>query len=142
MYAFFGDNLVSDLGGAGIALTVCALACVAVPVILVLSILRNFAKRAAMLEGLGVIDSYKRGTKVLWSNIGQAIILFIIEVALIFSLFLLLIVPGLFVLICFCLWPIVFIVQGAVAAFRSSLWTLAWRTWTGEPLLVEKAPAA
>jgi hypothetical protein len=142
VYALFGQGISPEYGWAGVAASVGLLACVFVPIMLVLSILRNFAERACMLEGLGVIDSYKRGTKVLTANLGEAVILFLIQIAVFVVLGILLFVPGIIVLLCCCLWPLLFILQGAITAFLSALWTLAWRTWTGEPPLVEKAPAA
>ncbi|MFN2190624.1 MAG: hypothetical protein ACK2T3_17830, partial [Candidatus Promineifilaceae bacterium] len=81
VYALFGQGISPEYGWAGVAASVGLLACVFVPIMLVLSILRNFAERACMLEGLGVIDSYKRGTKVLTANLGEAVILFLIQIA-------------------------------------------------------------
>lgn len=37
---------------------------------------------------------------------------------------------GLPVMCCF-LWPLLLLIQGTVAAFFSTLWTLAWKEWTG-----------
>ena len=107
---------------------------------LALMILRNFAERACMLEDQGVIDAYRRGANVLMENIGQAIILILLQIAIFIVLGLLLFLPGLFALLCCCLWPLLLLLQGAIEAFVSALWTLAWRTWTGEPPMVEKAP--
>jgi hypothetical protein len=109
---------------------------------LVLSILRNFAERACILEDLGVIDSYRRGTSVLMANLGEAIILIVLQIAIFIVLGILLFLPGLVLVLCCFLWPLLLVVKGAVEAFLSALWTLAWRTWTGEPPIVEKAPAA
>jgi hypothetical protein len=95
-----------------------------------------------MLEDLGVIDSYRRGTSVLKANLGEAIILFLLQIAIFIALGILLFVPGIIIAVCCCLWPLLLLVQGFISAFLSALWTLAWRTWTGEPLIVEKSPAA
>lgn len=140
VYALFGDELSDSLGAAGLGFTIFALACIVVPIILVLSILRNFAERACMLEDLGVIESYRRGTRVLMSNLGEAIILFLLQIALFIVLGLLLFLPGLIAVICCCLWPLLLLLRGAISAYLSALWTLAWRTWTGEPPIVEKEP--
>jgi hypothetical protein len=109
---------------------------------LVLLILRNFAERACMLEDLGVIEAYRRGTSVLMANLGQAIILILLQIAIFIVLGLLLFLPGLILVLCCCLWPLLLAVQGFFEAFVSAIWTLAWRTWTGEPPMVEKEPAA
>ncbi len=141
MVALFGE-VVTVPTGIGLGISVVALACVIIPVVLVLSILRNFAERACMLEDLGVIDSYRRGYKVLMANLGQAIILFLLQIVIFVVLGIFLFVPGIIVALCCFLWPLFFVAQGAVTAYVSSLWTLAWRTWTGEPPMVEKAPVA
>jgi len=142
IYALFGDGISPEFGAGGLAVTVFCLACVFVPVMLVLSILRNFAERACMLEDLGVVDSYRRGTSVLKSNIGEAIVLFLLQIGIFIVLGLILFVPGIILVFCCCLWPLLFVLQGAISAWLSALWTLAWRTWNGEPPLVEKSPAA
>jgi hypothetical protein len=95
-----------------------------------------------MLENLGVIDAYRRGTSVLRANLGEAIILFLLQIVIFFVLGILLFLPGLILVLCFLLWPLLMVVQGFISAFVSALWTLAWRSWTGEPPLVEKTPAA
>ena len=142
IYALFGEELSLTLGTAGLVITMAALACIVIPIWLVLSILRNFAERACMLEDLGVIDAYRRGTSVLMANLGEAIILFLLQIAIFIGLGILLFLPGLVFVLCCCLWPLLLAVQGAISAFVSALWTLAWRSWTGEPPIVEKAQAA
>jgi hypothetical protein len=143
IFALFGDELDLIAGTAALAITIAALACIIVPIVLVLSILRNFAERACMMEDLGVIDSYRRGTSVLKENLGEAIILFLLQIAIFIGLGFILFLPGLVALACiFCLWPLLLVAQGYISAFVSALWTLAWRSWTGEPPMVEKVPAA
>ena len=142
IFALFGRELSNIFGGVGIGVTVFALLCIILPIALVLSILRHFAERACMLEDLGVVDSYRRGTRVLVDNLGQAIVLFIIQLAIYFGLFIVLFIPAIFVALCCFLWPLFLVVQGAISAWASAIWTLAWRTWTGRPTMVEKQPAA
>jgi len=110
--------------------------CVLIPIALILSLLRTFANRAAMLEGLGVIASYGRGWSVLWEHVGSAIILFLIQIlaGIVVSLLLL---PGALLLCLF--WPLIFILQGALSAVFSAMWTLAWREWTGAGEIKAKA---
>jgi hypothetical protein len=141
LFAFFGEEFANPVGTSGLGFIVVLLLCIVAPLALVLSILRNFAERACMLENLGVVDAYRRGTSVLMANLGEAIILFLIQIVIFVVLGILLFVPGLIAVICCFLWPLVFVVQGAVSAFTSTLWTLAWHTWTGkQPPLVEKEP--
>lgn len=140
--ALFGEEFAAPLGVAELGILGGLLACIVIPIVLALTILRNFAERACMLEDLGVVDAYRRGASVLMGNLGEALILFLLQIAIFIVLGILLFVPGVFVILCCILWPLLFIAQGAVTAFVSALWTLAWRTWTGATTLVEKAPDA
>lgn len=106
------------------------LACIVLPLSLVLGLLRTFANRAAMLEGLGVVASYGRGFSVLLENLGPALLIFIIQVAITVLLAIVLLPAGIFVALCCLLWPLLFLFQGFMAAFFSAVWTLAWRQWT------------
>lgn len=139
--ALVGEELDAITGTAGIGLTLGLLTCIVVPVVLVLSIVRNFAERACMLENLGVIDSYRRGLTVLQGNLGEAVLLFLLQIAIFLVLGIALFIPGIIVVICCFLWPLLLIAQGAGSAFVSSLWTLAWRNWTGKSQILEKSPA-
>ncbi|MGD8623144.1 MAG: hypothetical protein PVJ34_01290, partial [Anaerolineae bacterium] len=107
-----------------------ALACLILPLALVLELLRAFANRACMLEGLGVVDAYRRGIGVLTDNLGSALVLFLIQVAVTVVMFILLIVPGAILALCCLFWPLLALLQGAVTAYFSTMWTLAWRRWT------------
>jgi len=140
IFAIFGEEFAESAGTAGLGIAMAVLACIVMPIMLVLLILRNFAERACMLEDLGVIDAYRRGTSVLMANLGQAFILILLQIVIFIFLGFLLFLPGLLLILCFCLWPLLLVVQGFLEAFVSALWTLAWRTWTGDPPLVEKAP--
>jgi hypothetical protein len=112
-----------------------AVLCILGPIALVLNLLRVLANRACMLEELGVLGSYRRGTEVLMANLGPAVILVVIQLVVTVGVGLLAAVPGFLAALCCFLWPVLLLLQGAMAAFFSSLWTLAWREWT------EVAPA-
>ena len=140
--ALFGAEFADPVGTAGLGITIALFACIVIPIVLVLSILRNFAERACMLEDLSVVDAYRRGTSVLMANIGEAIILFLLQIVISIALIVLLFLPGLILVLCCLLWPLLLVVQGAISAIISAIWTLAWRTWTGGPPMVEEAPAA
>lgn len=138
--ALFGEEIVEPLGRTGLPVALALFACIIVPIILALAIVRNFAERACMLEDLGVIDSYRRGWNVLVGNLGEAIVLFVLQIAIFVVLGIVFFIPGLIVALCCLLWPLLIVVQGAITAFVSAVWTLAWRQWTGKARLVEKAP--
>lgn len=114
------------------------LICLLVPVSLLLGLLRTFANRAAMLEGQGTLDAYGRGFSVLMANLGEAILLFLLQIVISIGLFVVFFLPGIFVALCCLLWPLLMLFQGAVAAFFSALWTLAWRQWTVGGKVVDK----
>jgi len=78
-----------------------------------------------------VFASYRRGVEVLVENIGPALILFLLQVAISIGLGIVLLVPGAVMALCCLLWPVLLLVQGAIASYFSTLWTLAWREWTG-----------
>lgn len=139
-FTLFGEEFAAG-GLAGLSIPLAILACITIPFALVLSILRNFAERACMLENLGVIDSYRRGTNVLMANLGEAIILFLLQIAIFIGLGILLFVPGIILALCCFLWPLLLVVSGAISAFLGTLWTLAWNSWTGR-MPAEKAPVA
>lgn len=122
--------------GGALAAVLVPLACVLIPIALVLTLLRTFANRAAMLEGLGVVASYGRGWNVLTGNLGSAIVLFVLQI-LINVVVSILLLPAALLLCLF--WPLLFLLQGALAAFFSAMWTLAWREWTGLAGVKEKA---
>lgn len=123
-----------DIRGFGfarnLALIFVPILCVAAPVALVLNLLRNFANRACMLEDIGVFAAYKRGWEVLIANIGPALVLFVIQIGIGIALGLLMAIPGLLMALCCILWPVLLVIEGAIAAYFSTVWTLAWREWT------------
>ena len=110
---------------------VAALACLLVPIAVVLSLLRTFANRACMLQDLGVFASYRRGVEVLLANVGPALVLFLLQIAISIGLAIALLLPNIVMALCCVLWPLLLLVQGAMASYFSTLWTLAWREWTG-----------
>lgn len=124
--------------GLGLGALLTAVACILLPISLVLGLLQFFANRACMLEDLGVFASYGRGLNVLIENIGSAIVLFIIQVAINLAIGLAALVSAP-IFLCCVLWPILIAIEGGIAAYFSTLWTLAWREWTGRPHAVEAA---
>ncbi len=119
-----------------IFLPILVFACIMVPVMLILSLLRVFANRACMLEDLDVISSYRRGFEVLGDNLGPAVLLFLLQIAISFGIGIMMLIPGILIALCCFLWPVFLLIEGGFNAFYSTLWTLAWREWTGLPVLV------
>ena len=111
---------------------VAVLVCLLIPIALVLSLLRTFANRTCMLEGEGVFAAYKRGFSVLIENLGPAMVIFLIQIAVSIGIGIAMILPGIVMALCCLLWPVLLLVQGVMAAYFSTLWTLVWREWTGE----------
>ena len=126
---------------ASVAAVLGAVACLAIPLAIILDLLRTFANRACMLEDLGVVDSYRRGLSVLGDNLGSALVLFLIQLALTIIMAVLLFLPGALLALCCLFWPILLLFQGAVTAYFSTMWTLAWRRWTGEAPVAEEPTA-
>lgn len=117
--------------GGGAAALMAAFVCVGVPIALALALLSTFANRACMLETTGVWASYQRGWSVLRANLGGALILFLLQIAISVGLGILLFIPGIVMALCCLLWPLMLLVEGAITAYFSTVWTLAWREWTG-----------
>jgi hypothetical protein len=73
---------ISDLAGAGgvTATVLCGgvLCCGGVILAVVLNLLRTFAERAAVLEGLGWIDAIRRGWQVIRENLGHTLIFWVV----------------------------------------------------------------
>ncbi|MFN2160111.1 MAG: hypothetical protein ACK2TW_09185 [Anaerolineales bacterium] len=135
------------------------LCCVLIPLALVLEQIRVYGERAAILEDLGWIDSFKRGWKVLKENLGHTVIFWLIYFALgigllivSFVLILGVSLPFLFGFILMepqtwmiapavCVGLVFFIgfilVKSIITTFVSAGWTLAYREMTmletGEP---------
>jgi hypothetical protein len=116
--------------GWGFAAPIAVLACLMVPVAIVLSLLRTFANRACMLEDQSIISAYRRGFEVLGDNLGPAILLGLLQLALSIGIGVMMIIPSFLMALCCLLWPILLLIEGAFVAYYSSLWTLAWKEWT------------
>jgi hypothetical protein len=128
---FAADAVVGPLAGIGVLFA--ALACILIPIAIVIGLLQTFANQACMLENLNVFDSYRRGLSVLLGNLGSAIVLFLIQIAVSIAIGIVMILPSIIMAVCCFLWPIALLIQGAIAAYFSTMWTLAWREWTAAP---------
>jgi len=130
LYGFVGEG-AALAPGAGLGVLFVLLACFLVPIALILGLLRTFANRACMLEDLGVIASYRRGLEVLVQNLGPAVILFLLQIVIGAVIGVVMVLPGVVMVLCCLLWPLLLAIRGAIASYFSTMWTLAWREWTG-----------
>lgn len=136
------DTAAPVAAGVGMIITFVAIGCLVALVSLALSVLRTFADRACMLEDTGVFESYRRGWEVLRDNFGPALILFLIQVGISIGLGILMLVPSIIMTLCCLLWPLLWVINGTIVTFFSTLWTLAWREWVGGGISgIEQAPA-
>jgi hypothetical protein len=140
------ENLVMSGAGVGMVFGMGMLVCAGALVGIVLEILRTFAERACMIEDKGVFNSYGRGWEVLRDNIAEAFLLLLIQIGINIGLFMVLFLPSLVMVLCCFLWPLLLVIEGIIKTYFLTMWTLAWREWTGggpgEELVVEEAPAA
>ncbi len=160
---------VQEAAGIGTIVTVsllfgCFLCCGLVVLGIVLEQIRVYGERAAILEGLGWIDAFKRGWQVIRDNLGPTIVLWVIFVvleliiaAISIGLTLLLVAPSLVLmgvtegeawsfvpLLCGGLLGLVIfaLVRSVVTAFVSASWTLTFRELTAGPAIAEVEVAA
>lgn len=144
------------LGGTASLLCGGVVCCGGILLGIVLEQIRVYAERAVMLEGLGAIDSLKRGWQVLKDNLGPTIILWLIFLviglmvgAVIVAPFAALMVPffatmgggdpsaWVFIPICLggLLWIIIAVlISSILQTFTSATWTLAYRQFIGAVL--------
>lgn len=127
--------------GAGLVGLWGLLACIVVPLTLILNLLQVFANRACLLEDEGVFGAYGRGTRVLLDNIGPALLVFLLQVAVTIGIGVVLAGPWIILGMCRILWPLLLLVQGALATYFSTVWTLVWREWTGLGHVGEVVPS-
>ncbi len=135
------DETTLAAAGSGMFVVVGTTVCLVTIVSLVLELLRGLANRACILEDTGVFESYRRGWEVLRENLGQGVILALIQIGIQIGLFLLLFIPTFIMSCCCLLWPVLLVISGTISAYFSTAWTLAWREWTGKEIFIEQAPA-
>jgi hypothetical protein len=135
------DDIMGEVM-AGIGITFVALLCLMLLFSIPLSLLRGLADRAAMLEDTGVFDSYSRAWSILRDHLGEAIVVALIHVGAQIALAFALIVPSLMMALCCLLWPVALALSGAIVSYFSTMWTLAWRHWTGRSTTPLTGPLA
>jgi hypothetical protein len=149
----------AEVGGAlgGVSLAICGggFCCGMILVSLVLAQIRIYAERAAVLEGLGWIDAFKRGWDVLKDNLGPTILFWLIflVIGLVVGFIIVAVLTGIglpfaailanmdvntgpWLLAPLCCGGILFVIVAAlissvVNTFTSATWTLVYREMTG-----------
>jgi hypothetical protein len=151
-----GFQFSEPLGALGVGgAVICGLSfcCLLIPLTIVLDQIRVYGERAAVLEGLGWIDAFKRGWQVLRDHLGPTVVLWLIFLAigLVFGVVLAgllaavllpflpllrnaepamwMLVPGCFGGLLAIL--ILALVRSIIETFTSGTWTLAYRELTG-----------
>ncbi|MGD2205977.1 MAG: hypothetical protein PVH17_04275 [Anaerolineae bacterium] len=163
-----GGEAAFDEAGAIVPGILCGgtLCCGLVILSIVLGQIKTYGDRAAILEGLGWIDAFKRGWEVLKNNLGPTVIFLVIFLviglvlgAIIFAVIAGLalpfvavfasvdIEPGPWLLAPVCCGGLLFAIVAAlissiVTTFTSATWTLTYRELTGTPVLAAVEPAA
>jgi hypothetical protein len=114
--------------------------CLVMLVWIVLDVLRILATCACMLEDTGVFESYRRGWTVLRDNLGEGLLLALIQTGISTAIYMAVIIPSL----CCIPWPVLWAMTGVIGTFFSTAWTLAWNQWTGpaKEIVIEQAPSA
>ena len=145
--ALTDPNSIANVA-AGLGATAIIALCLMAAFSAVLGLWHHFARRACMIEDTTVFESYRRGWEVITANFGSVIALFLIVIAIQLGLGIVLFVPRLIIGVCLCClaWPISLAISAGFTTYFSTVWTLAWRAFTGlsgksgEPL-VDAAPA-
>lgn len=149
------------LGGSALLLCGGTLCCGTLLLGIVLEQIRVYGERAAILEGLNWIDSFKRGWQVIREHLGPTVLLWLIFLvlglvlaAVIFGGLAAVVLPfvavfhnvdvGSWIVVPICLGGLLGIILSAligsiVTTFTSATWTLAYRELTGiaVPVVVE-----
>ncbi len=125
------EDIAQALAGGGLALTAGMILCLGFLVTAVLSVIGGLADRACITEDTGVFDSYRRAWEVVTANFGQVLILALVHFVSEIIIGIVLIVPSIMIACCCILWPLGWAIQGSIRAYFMTLWTLAWRDWTG-----------
>lgn len=161
-----GEDFWSAFGPlwAGLALCLIPLTCVAVIIGIVFSIIRIYAERVAIIEGLGWIDAFKRGWVLLKAHVGPTIVVGIVTF-IVWILFVAVIAigltliavpfavlfgnsdPGPWMMLALCGGGLFALLAGALVGsvlevFTSASWTLLYRDLTGRGAAVPAPVAA
>lgn len=98
-----------------------------------LGLWRLLAERALLLEGLPFDEAIVRGGGLLLRKGLPALALYVPSVGLMALLGVMFFVGGVYVVVCFLLWPSMLALMGLAQAFLTTYWTLLYGRWAGLP---------
>ena len=129
----------------GVFAVIGSLCCLLFIIMLFVGLLKKMAFRACILEDAGVFEAYGRSFEVVKENIGQIALLILLQIGIGVVSAIVLFPIGLISSLCCLLFPVMWVIQGAFETYYSTMWTLAWRDWTGmagksDVVIIEKAP--
>ena len=150
-----------------VLLCICCLACLFIPIAILIGVVKTFAQRALVLENKGVFAAFSRGWQVIKANAGPIIILLIIFLMLgllVGAVTLVVFIPVIaisfgplalrffgaeslqfidFLMVCggiLFMWLIGALIRAVLTSFSSTVYTLAYQEFTNKSL-DEKAAA-
>jgi len=136
----FSEATGQIVAGGGILAIIIALLCLSLLIGIPLSILRQLAVRACVLEEKGTVEALGRGWEIFTSNVGEVLITAVIRFGLGIGVGIVAAIATI-ILIFTCIGILLVpVIGGAVQAVFSAYWTLAWREWapgSGAPSLGE-----
>ena len=131
----FDRSIRALFTNGGFVLGILAVFCPLFFISLIMQAIALFADRACVVEGKGLVDAYQRGFQVLRDHLGNAVGVYLLQVILLGVAQFALATP---ILCCFA-WPI----TGVIESYFSTVWTLAWRQWTGTvPAAASEPPSS
>jgi hypothetical protein len=95
-----------------------------------LALMQNFTDDACLLENLNVLASYQRAARIVRDHFGAAIGLTALQLLLALAADIVLFLPNVVLTLCPLGWPLQWILNGTMAAFFNTLYTLVWQEWT------------
>lgn len=95
-----------------------------------LALMQNFTDDACLLENLSVLASYQRAARIVRDHFGAAVGLTALQLLLALAADIVLFLPNVVLTLCPLGWPLQWILNGALAAFFNTLYTLVWQEWT------------
>jgi hypothetical protein len=98
-----------------------------------LTLMQNFTDDACLLENLGMLASYRRAATIVRDHFGAAVGLSLLQLILALTADVVLFLPNVLLTLCPLAWPLQWFLNGMVAAFSNTLYTLVWQQWTGKP---------
>jgi hypothetical protein len=90
---------------------------------------QTLADRAVMLDDMRLLASFRHGWRVFWTHQSTSIPILFLAMLIWLGATIVLVIPESIVSLCCVLWPITWLLLGALRSYLSALWTLAWQEW-------------